>query len=164
MIVAVIVAELVCGLVRLSDPIRIVDAMTREFRSTDEARRAFDAYVRIEPQLAPLWDLCRRAAPPCELEDDDYETDPFEVDALASNKPADGWCAEDYFLEHVKPELLHLVGSYRLGELHELHGSGTYETLYHLLLDWALDRQCRCCVQGDDDEPRRGEHVSPAYC
>ena len=103
------------------------------FQSIEEARRAFDDYVRIEPQLAPLWELCRRAAPAMhEQQDDSYDADPFEVDELAADH-----AAEDYFLQHVKPRLLLLAGAHRAGEPDELHSNEAYETLYDVLLHWA---------------------------
>lgn len=143
--------------------------MRRVYGSIDEARRAFDAYARIEPRLRPLWDLCRRAVPPVretEFVDDVYSVDPFENDVLATDKPEDGSCAEDYFLQHVKPKLLLLVGSHRPGGPHELHGTDAYDTIYDLLINWALNRPCACCAERedhDDDPWHRGDDGSPAY-
>jgi hypothetical protein len=143
--------------------------MSGAYRSIDEASRAFDAYARIEPRLRPLWELCRRAAPPLrDLEHghDAYDVDPFEGDVPAADKPSDGWCAEDYFLEHVKPKLLLVVGSHRTAEPDELHGREAYDTIYDLLINWALDRPCECCAErGDDggDPWHRGDDASPAY-
>src|SRR4051812_26619193 len=114
----------------------ILGLMRHVYRSIDEAWQAFDAYTRIEPRLSPLWDLCRGAAPPVrvpELVDDIYDVDPFEVDVLAADKPNDGWCAEDYFLHHVKSRLLLLVGSNRGSGPHELQSTDAYETIYDLL-------------------------------
>ena len=136
-------------------------------RSIDEAWRAFDAYARIEPRLRPLWDLCRRASPPVrktELVDDVYDVDPFEVDVLAADKPDDGWCAEDYFLRHVKSKLSLLVGSYRPVGPREMQSTEAYETIYDLLINWALNRPCACCAEHDDGEPwHRADDGSPAY-
>ena len=141
--------------------------MRRVYRSIDDAWRAFDAYARIEPRLRPLWDLCRCASPPVratEFVDDVYDADPFEVDVLAADKPDDGWCAEDYFLHHVKSKLLLLVGSYRPGGPHELQSTEAYETIYDLLINWALNRPCACCAEHDVDVPwHRGDDGSPAY-
>lgn len=142
--------------------------MRRVYRSIDEARRAFDAYARLEPQLRLLWDLCQRASPPGRktalVEDDVYDVDPFEADDLAADKPDDGWCAEDYFLHRVKSRLLLLVGSYRLRGPHELQSTEAYETVYDLLINWALSRPCACCAERADDAPRpRGDDGSPAY-
>lgn len=140
--------------------------MRRTYHSVEEAWRAFDAYSRIEPRLRPLWDLCRRAAPPVrevEFADDVYDVDLFEVDVLAADKPDDGWCAEDYFREHVKSKLLLLVGAYRPGASHELHSADAYETIYELLINWALNRLCACCAEHGDDPSHRGDDGSPAY-
>ena len=62
----------------------------RTFASFDEAAQAFDAYARIEPRLVPLWDLCRNAQPEgpedADLDsiDDAYDSDPFELDEMAT--------------------------------------------------------------------------------
>lgn len=127
--------------------------MLSAYRSIGEAWRAFDAFVRVEPRLAPLWDLCQRATPPMREApnvDDVYDADPFEVDVLAADKPDDGWCAEDYFLEHVKSRLLLLVGWHRSAGPLELQSQDAYETIYDLLINWALARPCACCA--DDAE------------
>ncbi|HWO18688.1 MAG TPA: hypothetical protein VNO30_07920 [Kofleriaceae bacterium] len=137
------------------------------YRSIDEAWQAFDAYARLEPRLRLLWDLCRGAAPPAPkagLVDDVYDADPFEADDLAAGKPDDGWCAEDYFLHRVKSPLSLLVGSYRPRGPHELQSTEAYETVYDLLINWALNRPCPCCAEHHDDAPpHRGDHGSPAY-
>jgi hypothetical protein len=138
----------------------------RSYRSLDDAWRAFELYMRIEPRLEPLWYLCRRAArpvQPTELIDDTHNVDPFEDDVLAADKFDDGWCAEDYFLEYVKPKVLLLVGSLRPGETNELHSTHAYETIYDLLINWALTRSCACCVEHDDDGWHRGDGGSPAH-
>jgi len=142
--------------------------MRGRFRSIDEARRAFDEFAHIEPRLEPLWELCRRAAPPLrqgEEIDNVPAVDPFEIDPLAADEPDDGWCAEDYFLKDVKSKLLFLVGSHRPGEPHELHSRDAYETLYDALMNWALIRPCACCAaHKDDDDPLHPRDFgSPAW-
>lgn len=133
-------------------------SMPRTYRSIDEAWRAFDFYARMEPRLRPLWDLCQRAEPPvreAENVDDVYDADPFEIDPLAADKPDDGWCAEDFFLKHVKSRLLLLVGWHRSAGPPELRTPGAYEAIYDLLINWALHRPCACCAYrstSDDDE------------
>lgn len=107
------------------------------YRSREEATRAFDVYARIEPRLRPLWELCRRASRP---NHDGAEDEQLEVDE------DDGWCAEDYFHREVKPVLLLLVGSHRGGAAHELHSVEAYDAIYDLLLNWALNRSCVCCM------------------
>lgn len=91
-------------------------------RSIDEARDAFGELARLEPKLWSLWELCRIAA------------------------PADGWCAEDVFIEHVKPTLMVLIGMYRKSGPEELQTTTSYELAYDLLLSWALLRTCACCT------------------
>lgn len=137
----------------------------RTYRSIDDAWRVFDNYARTEPRLRPLWDLCRRAAPPVRLPeyvDDVYDFDPFEIDPLAADNPLAGWCAEDYFREHVKSKLLLLTGQHRPGPLHELHGREAFEEIYDLLLNWALNRPCSCCSTPDLGGPQ-GDDGSPAH-
>lgn len=128
-------------------------------RSLAEARTKFDTFARLDARLSSLWELCERAAPPTyepELGDDVFDADPFEVDPLAADRPGDGWCAEDYFLHHVKSRLMLLVGAYRLGPPHELHRIEAYDTVYDLLINWALNRPCACCAdnRASDDEHR----------
>jgi hypothetical protein len=141
--------------------------MLRLYASQDDARRAFDAFARLEPRLDTLWDLCRLAAPPTrrvEPIDDAYDADPFEVDALAADSPDDGWCAEDYFLHNVKSRLLVLVGAHRVRGPAELQTTEAYEAVYDLLINWALSRPCACCAGHDDDAPsHRCDDGSPAY-
>jgi hypothetical protein len=141
--------------------------MRRLCVSYDDAWQAFDAFARLEPQLKTLWDLCRRAAPPTrrvEPIDDAYDGDPFEADALAADSPDDGWCAEDYFLHNVKSKLLVLIGAHRVRGPHELQSTEAYETVYDLLINWALNRPCACCVVHDDDDSwHRGDDGSSAY-
>ncbi len=131
--------------------------MRGRFRSIEEARRAFDEFARLEPRLDSLWDLCRRAGPPCregEEIDDVAAVDPFEIDPLAVDEPDNDWCAEDYFLKHVKSKLLFLVGSHRPGEPHPLHSRDAYDSLYDALMNWALIRPCACCASNADDDYR----------
>lgn len=128
------------------------DMLRHAYRSYDEARAAFDEYVGIEPRLMSLWGLCRSAAPP-ERDadgDDTFDDDPFERD-VASGAPDDGWCAEQFFDEHVKPLLRTLVGWDRPGEPHALHSSEAYEAVFDLLFNWGLRRDCSCCAEHDDD-------------
>jgi hypothetical protein len=138
--------------------------MQRFYASVDDAWQAFNAFARLEPQLRALWRLCRRSGPPAqgvEPIDDAYDADPFEVDLLAADDPDDGWCAEDYFLHNVKSKLLALVGVHRVRGPHELQSTDAYETVYDLLINWALDRPCACCA-GHDDTWQRGDDGSPA--
>jgi len=131
--------------------------MRRLCVSYDDARQAFDVFARLEPQLETLWDRCGRAAPPAprvEPMEDAYDADPYEVDALAADRPDGGWCAEDYFLHNVKSKLLALVGAYRVRGPRELQSTDAYETVYDLLINWALHRPCACCVDHDDPWPR----------
>jgi len=124
----------------------------QRYRSVDEALAAFDRYVQIEPRLGPLWDLCGQVVPPSRSaggENDD--ADPFQIDPLAAVNPDDGWCAEDWFRDHVKSRLLLLTGDYRPGPLHELHSREAFEDIYSLLLDWALYRPCSCCATSNHD-------------
>ncbi|MBA2541155.1 MAG: hypothetical protein H0V17_16055 [Deltaproteobacteria bacterium] len=121
------------------------------YGSIDDAKRAFEAYVRIEPQLEPLWALCEHAAPPVRGRevadaDDAYDVDAFDIDVVA-DQPDDGWCTEDYFQEHVKAKLVLLVGAYRSGAAPELHSTEAYDAIYDLLINWALDRTCTCCAE-----------------
>jgi hypothetical protein len=38
-----------------------------------------------------------------------------------------------------------LVGAYRPGPPHKLHSIEAYDTVYELLIQWALHRPCACC-------------------
>ena len=137
------------------------------YGSIDDARQAFDAFARLEPQLWTLWDLCCNATPPgrrVEPIDDAYGVDPFEEDVLAADKPDDGWCAEDYFLHNVKSKLMVLVGVHRVRGPHELQSTEAYEAVYDLLINWALNRSCPCCTDhDDDDDPWQRQDASPAH-
>lgn len=141
----------------------------RLYTSIDDARQAFEPFACLEPKLWPLWDLCRRAAPPVrrpEPLDDAYDVDPFEIDPLAADKPDDGWCAEDYFLHDVKSRLSVLVGVHRTHGPHELQTREAYETVYDILLNWALARSCACCTEDEDEDEDpwyRGDDHRPAH-
>lgn len=128
--------------------------MDRLYRSLEEARQAFDAYARIEPRLDELWQQCRDAAPPVNTSDDDdvFDVDDFDVDVAATGLPDDGWCAEDFFFDHVKSELMLLVGVYRRTGPAELQTTKAYDAVYRLLLEWALHRPCACCAAGAGDD------------
>jgi hypothetical protein len=126
-------------------------------RSLAEARSEFDAFARLDPRLDELWELCERAAPPSRQDDldDVYDEDPFASDPV--ERSDEGWCAEDFFLHHVKSRLMLLVGAYRPGPPHPLHGSDAYDTVYELLIQWALHRPCACCA---DEQHERPEHAA----
>src|SRR4051812_32608848 len=137
----------------------------RLYPSIDDARRAFDRYAESDPRLLPLWDLCRQAAPPSLDDDDDnadaYDSDPFELDPVTPPELHDDWCAEDFFLDHVKSRLLLLVGSHRPGADHPLHSHEAFEEVYDLLLTWALPRTCACCSLDASGDRRTSEPVHP---
>lgn len=124
------------------------------YPSLEAARIEFDRYARIEPRLAPLWQLCRAAAAPVREDDDDAD-DPAAL-------PDDGWCAEDYFHDAVKSKLLLLVGGYLSAGPAELQSSTAYDTVYDLLINWALHRPCACCA-GDDEPAWSEDDGRPAY-
>jgi hypothetical protein len=125
-------------------------------RSLVEARSEFDAFARLDRRLDDLWELCEGAAPPIrELDDGDADADADEDDLDV--RPDEGWCAEDFFLHHVKSRLMLLVGAYRPGPPHELHSTRAYDTAYDLLIHWALHRPCACCSDAPVDER---EHAS----
>jgi hypothetical protein len=117
--------------------------MRRVYCSSEDARQTFDAFARLEPRLRPLWALCQNAAPAVDASDDDGELDAFDDDDVETSD----WCAEDYFLQHVKAKLLPLVGAYRPGDPDELHSPEAYEAVYDLLINWALNRSCTCCAK-----------------
>lgn len=122
--------------------------MLREFPSLDIARRTFDAYARLDPRLMPLWNLCRRAAPPVPANDEDidpFDVDVFTIDILAAGKPHDGWCAEDFFFQNVKQKLETLVGMHRQEDPPELRQERAYHEVYSALFYHALHRPCACC-------------------
>ncbi len=129
-------------------------------RTLAEARTEFEAFARLDPRLGSLWELCERARPPSrERErgpiDDVFDTDPFEHDPV--ERSDDGWCAEDFFLHHVKSRLMLLVGAYRPGPPHQLHRTDAYDTVYDLLIHLALHRPCACCA---DEQVDAREHAS----
>jgi hypothetical protein len=97
-----------------------------------------------------------------EYVDDVYDCDPFEIDPLAADKPDDGWCAEDFFRDHVMSNLLLLTGLHRLGPPHELHKREAFEEIYDVLLNWALHRPCSCCA-APHDGGHLSDHGSPAH-
>jgi hypothetical protein len=101
--------------------------------SIDAARRVFDRYAALEPRLAPLWQLCRSASAPVN-ENADLDDDTTD----------DGWCVEMFFFEHVKSELVQLVGWYRVEDPPELRRSSAYDEVY-AALQVALNRTCSCC-------------------
>lgn len=126
-------------------------------RTLAEARSEFAAFARLDERLGVLWELCERAAPPSrQLEplDDVYDADPFELDPVERTDV--GWCAEDYFLHHVKSRLMLLVGAYRPGPPHALHSTEAYDTIYELLINWALHRPCACCAEPRDYDAALG--------
>jgi hypothetical protein len=141
--------------------------MQRLYASYDDARDAFDAFARLEPQLDALWDQCRCAVPPAQRAeplDDAYDVDPFEADELAADSPDDARCAEDYFLHNVKSKLLVLVGAHRVRGPQELQTAKAYETVYDLLVNWALRCECGSCAGHADAAPwRAGDDGTPAY-
>lgn len=121
--------------------------MTRVYRSFEEARRAFETYARLDPELRALWADCVSAAPPSHVASDDELDDPYDTDAFLVDPLADtGWCAEDFFLEQVKPLLVELVGAHRMTGPAELQTVEAYLATYRALLDWALARPCACCA------------------
>ena len=109
------------------------------FSSPELAQRRFDELARIEPRLGPLWQLCRRVAPPVAIEVEDFEDEPL----------TDGWCAEDHFLRHIKPKLVALVGWDRQDDPAELRGRDAYDAAYAALFFHALPRPCACCRDED---------------
>jgi hypothetical protein len=125
--------------------------------SLEAARRVFDAYARLEPELTPLWTQCRHASPPASEEPDDV----YDVDSFIDDQPADDWCAEDFFQRDVKWKLFGLVGVDRALGPEELQTSKAYETVYDVLLNWALNRTCRCCTAVDASSQNHG---TAAYC
>lgn len=121
--------------------------MLRNWDSLDAARRAFDEVAEREPKLHELWSMCREAAP--SLRDDDpddaFDVDLYDVDKTVPSDPDEGWCAEDFFFDHVKSSLMTLVGMHRPSGPEELRSNDVYETVYAALFDWALARTCACC-------------------
>jgi hypothetical protein len=94
--------------------------------------------------------VCRRAAPPQpanDADEDPFDRDAFDHDALAAGSPTDGWCAEQYFDQVVKRQLLPLVGWHRLEGPADLQTSEAWEAVVSALLFHALNRHCECCRQ-----------------
>lgn len=121
--------------------------MRNRFRSYDEAKRRFDEYAMIEPRLKQLWWDCRQAAPPAygNVESDDaYDVDRYDDDPVT--RDPDGWCAEVWFGQTIKPRFRALVGWQRPGDdLPELRTSKAYDDVYMGLLYFALSLTCACC-------------------
>jgi hypothetical protein len=124
---------------RLSEAsVRLALQMLRELSPSD-ARRAFDRYAAREPRLVDLWRRCEQAGP-CEqtrAADDDLD-DPDE-------RLGDEWCAERFFLEDIKPDLVDLVGMHRPNGPPDLQASEAYDVVYATLFLHALNRTCACC-------------------
>ena len=76
---------------------------------------------------------------------DDVIEDAFDVDAFDADAVAIGWCAERWFLEHIKPEFELLVGWQRNEGPPELCEARAYDDVYAALFLFALDRNCACC-------------------
>lgn len=117
------------------------------FRTVEDARRRFDAYVGLDPKLERLWAMCEGAKAPGP--GDDAEND--EGDDVVEPDVGD-WCAEDYFLQVVKPRLCELVGWDRAGGPPELRTAAAYDEVHSALFHHALVFSCACCR---DAEPAR---------
>ena len=128
-------------------------------RSVIEARQAFDAFVRLEPKLAALWEDCEHAAPPGPSDDDD-DDDPYELDGGVEAAPEAAWCSEEFFLHHVKSKLITLVGTHRIRGPRELQSNAAYEAVYDILINWALPRSCPCCSEPDTAPWRGADHTA----
>ncbi len=115
--------------------------MLRELSPSD-ARRAFDRYAAREPRLLDLWRRCEQAGPSALVldDDDDLDLDPDEPSG-------DDWCAERFFLEEIKPDLVDLVCMHRPGGPAELQASDAYDDVYATLFLYALHRTCPCCAR-----------------
>jgi hypothetical protein len=115
--------------------------MVGSFRSDGEARHRFEAYARVDPRLADLWMLCETAAPnSSNVSAGDQDDEGTELDCDDG-----GWCAEDYFLQTVKPRLRSLVGWDRLDGEPSLRTAEAYDIVYSALFYHALARPCVCC-------------------
>jgi hypothetical protein len=131
--------------------------MVQLFRSLEVARREFEALAELEPQLRRLWSLCQCATAPVAANDeagDPYDVDLFDHDDVAVDAREDSWCAELYFLQHIKPQIAALVGWGRVDGPAELRGEDAYDTAYSALFFHALTRRCDCCR-----EPARRLHA-----
>jgi hypothetical protein len=123
--------------------------MVQMLRPMEVACREFDALAELEPQLRRLWMLCQCASAPVAANDqaeDPYDLDLFDSDALTNEVPADSWCAELYFLQHIKPQLVALVGWGRVDGAPELRTGDAYDIAYSALFFHALNRSCVCCA------------------
>jgi hypothetical protein len=118
----------------------------RRFPSLEVARAAFDRYARLEPQLAPLWVMCERAAPPrptLEESDDDRPS---------GDEPP---CAEEtWFAIYVKPTVRALVGPGRTEGPVELCDDDAFNDVLDALLYHAFRPWRPCCRRSDDDGSR----------
>lgn len=123
--------------------------VVQPFRSVEHARREFETYAELEPRLRRLWLLCQTAAPPVaandENDDDPFDVDLYDVDFLATTARNEDWCAEQFFLQQIKPQLTALVGWARIEGAPELRGQEAYDVTYSALFFHALNRTCICC-------------------
>jgi hypothetical protein len=113
--------------------------------------------AELEPQLRRLWSLCQCATAPAAANDearDPYDVDLFDHDEVTVDAREASWCAELYFLQHIKPQIAALVGWGRVDGPPELRGEDAYDTAYSALFFHALNRRCDCCR-----EPARRLHA-----
>ena len=92
--------------------------------------------------------MCRSAAAPSEAneEDDAFDVDLYDVDDVANSE--EGWCAEGWFAQHIKPKFSALIGWNRTDvEFAELRSSKAYDDVYAALFCFALNVTCRCCTR-----------------
>lgn len=118
------------------------------FRSLEHARREFEKYAALEPELRRLWLRCQTAGPAIAAKDDivdAFDVDLYDCDPTTSEARANDWCAERFFLEEIKPQLVTLVGWGRLKGALELRGDDAYDVVYSALFFHALNRVCACC-------------------
>lgn len=120
--------------------------MLRELSPTD-ARRAFDRYAAREPRLLDLWRRCEQAGPVELLADDDDDLDDLDD---PDEPESDDWCAERFFLEEIKPDLVDLVGMHRPAGPPDLQANEAYDVVYATLFLYALNRTCACCTRLTD--------------
>lgn len=123
--------------------------LARMLRDFSSARRAFDEYARVDPRLHALWRMCESAAPvaiACDRDVEDGNHDGHDDGDNHDETRAESWCAEDYFLREVKPQLLVLVGWERAEDPPLLRTSEAYEAAYTALFELALRRSCACCA------------------
>jgi hypothetical protein len=95
----------------------------------------FDELLRLEPRLGALVTMCRSAAPPAWVRDDDEDNDSADDG---------GWCVEDFFFRRVKPRLQSLVGWGREAGPPSLRGDTAYRVAYRYLYG-LLPFSCACC-------------------